>query len=99
MAKRLDNFDFGSGGRRGRPSKYPWNEWTDGNVWEIRRPEDFTLTNTNMQATLHDKASALGMKVRSESTPDGHGLVFQFRRRDFRAQMEILQNAQEDVPE
>jgi hypothetical protein len=101
MAKRLDNFEFGSGGsRRGRPSKYPWNQWTDGSVWEIRRPEDFTLTNANMQSTLHDKAAALSMKVTSESTADGQGLVFQFRRlRDFRETMERLQNAQEPAPE
>jgi hypothetical protein len=62
MAKRLDSFPDGASRR------YPWTEWTDGGVWEIRRGEDYDAATENMRVNLHMKADALTMKV-----PDKEG--------------------------
>lgn len=77
MAKRLDQFpDEAPQTRR----KYPWGEWTDGSVWEIKRGEDYDVATENMRVNLHMKADALARKVRTKKVSDerGEGLVFQF---------------------
>ncbi|MFI5004393.1 MAG: hypothetical protein ACHQE6_05200 [Solirubrobacterales bacterium] len=77
MAKRLDAFPEDQA--RG-PRRYPWAEWTDGGVWEIRRGEDYDAATENMRVNLHMKADALTIKVRTRKVRDenGEGLVFQF---------------------
>jgi hypothetical protein len=77
MARRLNEFPESSGGGT---SKYPWGEWTDGSVWEIRRGEDYDIATENMRVNLHMKADALTRKVRTSKIKldDGEGLVFQF---------------------
>src|SRR3954454_17418294 len=77
MAKRLESFpgDVPSGARR-----YPWTEWTDGSVWEIRRGEDYDASTENMRVNLHMRAESDLKKVRTRKVRDerGEGLVFQF---------------------
>jgi hypothetical protein len=77
MAQRLREFPGSSGGGQRR---YPWKDWTDGSVWEIRRGEDYDAETENMRVNLHMKADALGSKVRTHKVRDdqGEGLVFQF---------------------
>lgn len=78
MARRLEAFP------EERPSsgsgRYPWRDWTDGGVWEIRRGDDYNVTTENMRVNLHMKASALSRKVRTRKFKDdqGEGLAFQF---------------------
>jgi hypothetical protein len=77
MARRLDAFPAEhQPGRR----KYPWHEWTDGSVWEVRRGEDYDVATENMRVNLHMKADALLWKVRTHKVTDdrSEGLVFQF---------------------
>jgi hypothetical protein len=78
MARRLDSFPEPT--RRGR-DKYPWGDWTDGSVWEIRRGDDYEVATENMRVNLHMKADALGRKVRTRKVSDAGGerLVFQFQ--------------------
>jgi len=75
MAKRLKAFPekAAAGARR-----YPWPEWTDGGVWEIRHGEDYDVATENMRVNLHMKADSLGRKVRTTKIDQGSGLVFQF---------------------
>jgi hypothetical protein len=77
MARRLKQFP-----RNGGPSarRYPWAEWTDGSVWEIRRGEDYDVATENMRVNLHMKAKDLATRVRTTKVHDeqGEGLVFQF---------------------
>lgn len=78
MARKLNSFpgDSPSGKRR-----YPWPEWTDGGVWEIRKGEDYDVATENMRVNLHLKATELLRKVRTKKVSDnnnGEGLVFQF---------------------
>lgn len=81
MARRLNKFPAD-----GAPStrRYPWHEWTDGSVWEIRRGEDYDVATENMRVNLHMKADGLAMKVRTKKIRDeqGEGLVFQFHNPD-----------------
>jgi hypothetical protein len=78
MGRRLDSFPGdASSGRR----KYPWDEWTDGSTWEIRRGDDYDVATENMRVNLHMKADSLGCKVRTRKFEDddqGEGLIFQF---------------------
>jgi hypothetical protein len=77
VARRLDRFPE----ERDREARrYPWDEWTDGSAWEIRRGGDYDVDTENMRVNLHLKAEARGMKVRTKKVRDenGEGLVFQF---------------------
>lgn len=77
MARKLDAFP---GDQTSGPRRYPWDDWTDGSAWEIRRGEDYAVVTENMRVNLHMKAEALLMKVRTKKVADeeGEGLVFQF---------------------
>lgn len=78
MARRLKAFPEVRGGRR---AKYPWDEWTDGSIWELKRGQDFEVPRYAMQTMLHTKARQLGLKVRTRSYESEKGdeiLVFQF---------------------
>jgi hypothetical protein len=77
MAIRLDQFpDEAPQAKR----KYPWDEWSDGSVWEIKRGEDYDVATENMRVNLHMKADALARKVKTRKFSDerGEGLIFQF---------------------
>lgn len=77
MAKRLEAFPDGDF----RPMRrYPWAEWTDGSVWEIRKGDDYDVPTENMRVNLHMQGDAKALKVRTKKVRDqlGEGLVFQF---------------------
>jgi hypothetical protein len=76
MAKTLDTFpDYQSS-----QAKYPWSDWTDGQVWQIVQGEDFTLSPKSMRMTIAARASTLGLRVRT--TVQGNTVTFQFRAKD-----------------
>src|SRR3954453_6112438 len=77
MGRRLEEFPDGDAPT---PRRYPWSEWTDGSVWEIRRGEDYDASTENMRVNLHMRAEADLKKVRTRKVRDEHGegLVFQF---------------------
>lgn len=78
MARRVDNFKKGTEG----PRRYPWHEWTDENIWEIRLGEDYDVPTENMRVNLHERANRYAMVVRTEKVSDakGEGLRFKFQR-------------------
>jgi hypothetical protein len=78
MARRLNEFPSGDG--PGAPRRYPWDQWTDGGVWEIRQGEDYDVDTENMRVNLHMRADAHAVKVRTTKISDDSGqrLVFQF---------------------
>lgn len=61
MARRIDEFSFSGGG--GRDSVYPWDDWLDGGVWELRRGEDFTISAANFQSSAYTSARSRGKTV------------------------------------
>jgi hypothetical protein len=94
MAKRLDKFPGQPDGGR---SKYPWGEWADGSVWEIRQGEDYDVATENMRVNLHLKADALARKVRTRKIADdrGEGLIYQFLDSD---ETEVVKMAMAEDP-
>jgi hypothetical protein len=78
-AKRLDSFPEDEARE---PRRYPWHDWTDGGVWEIRRGEDYDVETENMRANLHIRAESntppLKVRTKKVSDEEGEGLVFQF---------------------
>src|SRR5436305_240209 len=95
MAKKLNAFpgDEPPGQRR-----YPWSEWTDGGVWEIRRGDDYDVVTENMRVALHMKGDQLLRKVRTKKVTDeaGEGLVFQFLPNE---EMEAVSMASTEAPD
>ncbi len=79
MAKVLEVFDF-AGRRR---STYPWNEWTDGRIWQATKDVDFKLTPAKMRNILYAKAAALQQRVLTYIQDDV--ITFQFVSRDYTA--------------
>jgi hypothetical protein len=77
MARRVGSFVDGN--VRGQ-RRYPWTEWTDGSVWEIRKEEDYDVLTENMRINILDRAKYLLRQVRTQIVRDEHGegLRFQF---------------------
>src|SRR5687767_9340303 len=77
MAKKLESFPSDE---TPEPRRYPWHQWTDGSVWEIRRLEDYDVDTENMRVNLHIRADSQTLKVRTKKVIDEHGegLIFQF---------------------
>lgn len=46
----------------GRP-KYPWQSWTDGQIWRLSRGTDFKVGRESMRQAVYDWARRKGMKV------------------------------------
>lgn len=68
MAERIESFES----RRGRPPKYPWDEWTDGEARRLYRgtadevsagTKDFEADLISFRTMVHRKARDLGHHV------------------------------------
>jgi len=62
--------------RKTTRARYPWDEWTDGRVWEITRGQDFTVSAINMSRMLYTRARMYS--GRFAVTLDGDVITFQF---------------------
>jgi hypothetical protein len=65
MAQKLENFDFGARDR------YPWNEWFDGNTWEITKDDVANGNLSRFAGTARTQAKQRDKKLRTRSTPNG----------------------------
>jgi hypothetical protein len=52
-------------GRIGRPCKYPWNEWLDGQVWKLVQGTDFDTAPEAFRDTARHYAIRHGLKFGS----------------------------------
>jgi hypothetical protein len=60
MAKRVEKFpDLPS------QSRYPWDEWLDGSVWELAPGEDFKGKPATFRSVAIGQAKKRGGKVRT----------------------------------
>lgn len=57
MARKLDVPALG------RKEIYPWDEWFDGAVWELTRPEDFDRPVEKFMAQVYGAAARHGKKA------------------------------------
>ena len=72
MARKLEAFP-----ETAKSRTYPWDEWTDGSVWEIKQGEDFTCKPHGLG--LYEVAKSRGMKVKVHHPGKEPGtVVFQF---------------------
>lgn len=80
MGHRLESFDFAPVCPGPRPERYPWREWTDGSIWQVRRGQDYVIATRHLQAALHGRAARDGVRVQTRRVGDGasEGLVFRF---------------------
>jgi hypothetical protein len=63
------------GSRRG--TKYPWSDWTNGQVWLAKEGKDFTCGVSGFRSALCIAAGRRGLKVSARVRPEG--VYFQFR--------------------
>ena len=68
MARVLKSHEFGT---RGGAAKYPWDEWMDGRIYEIKQGVDFDGKPAPFRAYLYQHAIRNGMKVRTEWNGNG----------------------------
>jgi len=80
MAEIIKEHEWHNG--RGALTKYPWDEWVDGQIYHLVKDIDYTCTNLSMQTNLRDKARKLDMRVRTEISTEPIGLFFQFYKED-----------------
>lgn len=50
----------------GRPPKYPWGEWFNGEVWELVKGEDFDSEPKSFRVHAHRTAKEYGGRVRTK---------------------------------
>ncbi len=74
MAETLKEFNF-SDYQRGH-SKYPWSEWTDGQIWKVKHGVDFDPKPTSFACCLRSYALRKGLTIRTARF--GEFVVFQF---------------------
>ncbi|MFB6548693.1 hypothetical protein [Streptomyces sp. NPDC056405] len=74
MAERIN--PAGITFRRGAPSKYPWDEWTDGSMWHLKQGIDYQTTTKVFRDTVYNVARRRGQKVHTRELDDGIVITF-----------------------
>lgn len=67
MARVIAEFP---GNSSGRPTKYPWNDWLNGQVWELIPGEDFHVSPSGLRSAMARQAKLRGLKVRTRLVGD-----------------------------
>jgi hypothetical protein len=63
MAEILDSFEFGETSGFSW-TKYPWDDWTNGAVWQMTQGDDFDLATRDFARTVRRYAQTHGYSVR-----------------------------------
>lgn len=56
---------------------YPWDQWLDGNLWHLRRGEDYTVATTSLRTYIYKMTSTRGLVIDTVRDPDGDGITIQ----------------------
>ena len=73
MARQLKSFAFSN---RSGNRKYPWEEWSNGEVWKVEEGKDFVVPKASFVQAAYQYARRCGRKVRVQQS-EGY-VVFQF---------------------
>ena len=75
MPRKLEQFPV-AGTRR-----YPWDEWLNGDVWQLFKGDDYTSKTTTILSNARIQAKRLGGSVRTRTLVEQgrESLVLQFR--------------------
>ncbi len=73
MARKVDDFPVIEA-----QSTYPWDEWLDGSIWELKPGVDFKGRSTTFRASAVTQASRRNGKVRTRrvTAPDGEETLY-----------------------
>jgi hypothetical protein len=74
MATRLKKWEFS----RSTQNNYPWDDWTDGGVWKLKKGEDFDCSFSSIRGAAYREGKKRGMGVRSEILVKEKAVVLQF---------------------
>ena len=75
MAESLKTFDFRT---VGRPTKYAWKEWANGQPWRLVANEDFMVPAETMRSNAFQWAKKHGMTVQTAVVEDGKAIIVKF---------------------
>ena len=50
--------------------RYPWLDWFDGNMWELKQGEDFQVTPRAFVQQAHSAVRYHGMRIRTRTIGD-----------------------------
>ncbi len=78
MARQLDEFPEHLHYRPQNTSRFPWDEWLDGSVWELLAGEDYTVKTRSFRSNAQSVARKRQGRLRSALLPEGKGLVIQY---------------------
>jgi hypothetical protein len=71
MPRVLQELPKQTRGGAGRAEKYPFDEWFDGNVYELVEGEDFDAKRSTMATVIHNAATKRELIVATRMTQDG----------------------------
>lgn len=71
MANKVDTFPAARG-----LAAYPWEDWEDGSIWQIRHGEDFDIPVEGMSSSLYQRAKRVCKRVKVAVRDDT--ITFQF---------------------
>lgn len=71
MPRVLDELPKQARGGSGRAEKYPFDEWFDGNVYELVEGEDFEAKRSTLATVIHNAATKRDLIVATRNTQDG----------------------------
>jgi len=80
MAEKLRTFDFDKPSELTSSEKiqYPWDQWLDGDIWQLTQGEDFMTHPLMMERIIRTRATTRQAKVRLRHQPlhEGNGDPF-----------------------
>ena len=88
MAQKLKQYDFGPQSKltTGKKADYPWEDWFDGDIWQIQMGDDFEGNPLMMERIIRSRAVSRDAKVTLRHvglTPESYGMgIIVFQRTD-----------------
>lgn len=79
MARRLKSFNWNGGSEK--KSKYPWDKWLDGSIWQLTQGRDYAIKTSSLRVTATKEAKERGLKLRTKIV-DSKCLVIQAYKED-----------------
>ncbi len=78
MARQMDEFPEHLRYRPQNASRFPWDTWLNGKVWELKHGEDYTTKTKSFRTNAQQVARKRRGRLQSVLLPDGDGLIIQF---------------------
>lgn len=79
----------------GREEKYPFDEWFDGNVYELVEGEDFEAKRSTLATVIHNAATKRELIVATRMTKDGLAIQARPLTEDDRKRRENMRKTRE----